>query len=103
MKGQAIGEYQSQLKTCEDGLASLGLKPLKTGQGPICSEFDQILEKHKIVPQACHSRSCIGNRCQKYMTKAVYTNLTKHIISTAAQLVLDQSINPFLVGQYLML
>ena len=92
MEGQAIGEYESQLKTCEDELASLGVKPLKRGQGPICSELDQILEKHNIVPQAYHSRSFIGNHCHKYMTKAVYTNLTKHIVSTAAQLTTDQAV-----------
>ena len=93
MEGQANEEYQSQLKTCENELVSLWIKPLKRGQGPICSELDHILEKHHAVPQANHSSSFIGNHCYKYMTKAVYTNLTKHIISTAAQLATDQSVS----------
>ena len=55
-----------------------------------CGELDQILEKHNLVPKAYHSRSFIGNHCHKHMTKAVYTNITKHIISTAAQLTTDR-------------
>ena len=55
---------------------------LEKRHGPVCSKFDDILKKHKITPQAYHSRSFNGNHCHKYVTKCVYKQLTACSVTT---------------------
>ena len=56
-------------------------KELKLRAGPIASSLDPVLNKHKITPQAYHSRSFVGNHCHKYLHPSVYRDLTNKIVT----------------------
>ena len=92
LEGLNTEEYEAQIKGCEDEIANFKMKSLSKGKGPICCKLEYILANHNIVPQAYHSRSFIGNHCHKYMTTQVYTDLTKHIVSTVVELTTEQAI-----------
>ena len=92
LDGLNTEEYEAQIKGCEDEIANFKMKSLSKDKGPICCKLKHILAKHNIVPQAYHSRSFIGNHCHKDMTTQVYTDLTKHIVSTVVELTTEQAI-----------
>ena len=69
------------------------IQPLQHGKGPITNSIQGRLDKHKIVPQAYHSRSFIGNHCHKYMKSEVHKDITSHISTYTNTLTQDRSIN----------
>ena len=80
------------IKACEEEIANFKMKSLSKCKGLFCFELEHILAKHNIVPQAYHSRSFIGNHCYKNMATQVYTDLTKHIVNTVAEITREQAI-----------
>ena len=48
--------------------------------GPVTSNLETVLQKHKIQIQAYHSRSMVGNHCVKYVTHKVYTDLCESVV-----------------------
>ena len=73
-------DYEKIVNDLEDQLYDLENEPYPLRTGPICSEFDTILNKHNITPQAYHSRSFIDNHYHKYITAKVVRELTALVI-----------------------
>ena len=69
-----------QVQKTERLISFLTHKELKRRAGPIAS-LDPVLNKHKIIPQAYHSRSFVGNHCHKYLHPSVYRDLTNKIVA----------------------
>jgi hypothetical protein len=63
-----------------------GMKKFEPLVGPIVSELDVVLQKHKIVRQAYHGRSFIGNHCNKYLKAAVINDLTESVVTKTYKL-----------------
>ena len=88
IREETIGEDEKKQCTARLEEAQEALENLETGDelekrhGPVCSRFDDILKKHKITPQAYHSRAFNGNHCHKYVTKCVYKQLTACSVTT---------------------
>ncbi|GFS12281.1 amine oxidase [Elysia marginata] len=77
-------EFDKHMGVVEDlndelELSNIPHTPLTITLGPIASALDTVLNKHRIIPQAYHSRSFIGNHCHKYLQPHVYTDLTSAI------------------------
>ncbi|GFO29530.1 amine oxidase [Plakobranchus ocellatus] len=70
--------YRKQVEDTEHKLSQLDTH-LAPRSGPIASSLDNILNKHRITPQAYHSRSFVGNHCHKHISAAVYQDLTQTI------------------------
>ena len=69
-------KHWEEIDNTEERLTHLEGTELTFRSGPIASSLDPILTKHRITPQAYHSRSFIGNHCHKYMHPNVYQELT---------------------------
>ena len=48
-------------------------------QGPLCASLENVLQQNRIVRQAYHSQSFIGNHCHKYLTAECIESLTSTI------------------------
>ena len=76
-------ELQQQIKQAKEALGTIKSKakanPLPLLAGPLVANLDNTLKKHKIVPQAYHSRSFVGNHCHKYLKDDVYTDICESI------------------------
>ncbi|XP_067667443.1 uncharacterized protein [Haliotis asinina] len=59
---------------------------LKERKGPVTSNLDKLLNSHKIVPQAYHARSFVGNHCKKYLEPQVYEDLCRSITTIACKM-----------------
>ena len=59
---------------------------LKNGTGPVASNLDAVLNKHRIVRKAHHGRSFVGNHCKKYLQPQVFGDNTSSVPKTALQL-----------------
>ena len=82
---EEIDKYTQQIQKTERLISFLTHKELKPRAGPIASSLDPVLNKHKITPQAYHSRSFVGNHCDKYLHPSVYRDLTnKKVTQTQA-------------------
>ena len=90
-KNTHFGKYVTKLRR-EQRNKSQSAGELKNGTGPVASNLDVILNKHKIVRKAYHGRSFVGNHCKKYLTPQVFGDTTSSVPKTALQLVSDQSI-----------
>ena len=62
-----IMKLQSKLKTPEP--------KLNIYSGPLVSEVQLVLKRHRIVQQAYHSRSFVGNHCSKYIKEVVQDDI----------------------------
>ena len=71
-----IHRHSQTIENIEQRLSSLSHADLTPRSGPIASALDTILNKHRITPQAYHSRPSVGNHCHKYLQENVYTELT---------------------------
>ena len=65
---------------------------LKNGTGPVASNLDAVLNKHRIVQKAYHGRSFVGNHCKKYLQPQVSGDITSSVPKTALQLASHQEI-----------
>ena len=74
-------KHWEEIDNTEERLTQLEGTELTFRSGPIDSSLDPILTKHRITPQAYHSRSFIGNHCHKYMRPNVYQELTCTVTS----------------------
>ncbi|GFO04481.1 amine oxidase [Plakobranchus ocellatus] len=81
---EQIDKYTQQIHKTEL-ISFLMHKELQPRKGPIASSLDTVLTKHRITPQAYHSRSFVGNHCHKYLQSAVYTDLTQIIVTKTQQ------------------
>ena len=88
-------QYQNRLSKLERQLEQLPHRELDHREGPIASKLDCILETFRIIPQAYHSRSFIGNHCHNYLKLDVCQTLTKHIVDETTSLTGD----PFIVDE----
>ena len=88
--------YEKQHTACARELSRLNeyfdKNVLKSGTGPVANTIEQTLKKHKIESKAWHGGSFIGNHCDKYMKREVYTNITDSICNTTARLTQDDKI-----------
>ena len=48
---------------------------LNVRSGPVSGNIEQVLKKHKIIQQAYHSRSFVGNHCAKYIKPEIISEL----------------------------
>ncbi|GFN74207.1 hypothetical protein PoB_000071300 [Plakobranchus ocellatus] len=76
-----IKKYTAQTQSTEHALSLLEHTDLKPRSGPVASSLDTILNKHRITPQAYHSRSFVGNHCHKYMNVDTHKDLTQILIT----------------------
>ena len=63
--------------------------------GPVTANLDAVLQANGIRVQAYHSRSFIGNHCNKYLQEDVYTALCDGIVTKAKKL----SKNPLTINK----
>ncbi len=89
---EEINNFQEKISSLEDDLADLQFESVTPRSGPVCSQLDTILDKHKITPQSYHSRSFIGNHCHKYVTSHVYKELTAVVVRKTQECTYKQSI-----------
>lgn len=61
--------------------------------GPVTANLDAVLKEHKICTQAYHSRSFIGNHCNKYLKANVINDLTDSVLRKTFQLTDDNDIH----------
>ncbi|GFO15140.1 amine oxidase [Plakobranchus ocellatus] len=73
-------QWKSKVDITETDLAKLGKTDLVKRGGPICSTLDKILNKNRIIPQAYHGRSFIGNHSHKYFKTDVHKQLRRHLM-----------------------
>ena len=92
---QQIDKYTQQIHKTESLISFLIHKELQPRVGPIASALDTVLNKHRITPQAYHSRSFVGNHCHKYLQTQVYTDLTQTIVTRTQQC----TSNPMIVDE----
>ena len=59
-----FGKHVTKLRR-EKGNKSKPAGELKNGTGPVASNLDAVLNKHRIVRRAYHGRSFVGNYCKK--------------------------------------
>ena len=90
-----IHRHSQTIENIEQRLSSLSHADLTPRSGPIASALDTILNRHRITPQAYHSRSFAGNHCHKYLQENVYTELTETIVKQTQAL----TRNPFLIDE----
>ncbi|GFO40644.1 amine oxidase [Plakobranchus ocellatus] len=95
---EQIDKYTQQIHKTENLISFLMHKELQPRIGPIASSLDTVLTKHRITPQAYHSRSFVGNHCHKYLQSAVYTDLTQTIVTKTQQctsnpMIIDEACN----------
>ena len=90
-----VNKHAHNIQDIEQRLSSVSYKTLTPRTGPVASSLDTVLNKHKITPQAYHSRSFVGNHCHKYLQPNVYTDLTETIIKQTQTL----TNNPFLIDE----
>ncbi|GFR91920.1 amine oxidase [Elysia marginata] len=91
----AIDKHAQNVEDIQDLLPTFTHKTLAPRSGPVASTLDTILNKHRITPQAYHSRSFTGNHCHKYLHENVYTKLTESIVKETQTL----TSNPFLIDK----
>ncbi|GFO46595.1 amine oxidase [Plakobranchus ocellatus] len=90
-----IDKYAQNIHETEQLLSSISHKALTPRTGPVTSTLDTVLNKHRITPQAYHSRSFVGNHCHKYLQPNVYKDLTDTIVKQTQTL----TSNPFLIDK----
>ena len=73
-------KHEENMTNIEHQISDLPFSPLTPRTGPIAIALDTTLNKHKITPQAYHSRSFVGNHCNKYLIPVVYKDLTDTIV-----------------------
>ena len=61
--------------------------------GPVTANLDAELKEHEICTQAYHSRSFIGNNCNKYLKANVINDLTDSVLRKTFQLTDDNDIH----------
>ena len=61
-------------------------KNLHIRAGPVAHNLNNILEKHRIVTKAFHSRSFIGNHCNKYLVPRVYRDLCRSVVTVTNEM-----------------
>ena len=61
--------------------------------GPVTANLDAVQKQHKICTQAYHSRSFIGNHCNKYLKANVINDLTDSVLRKTFQLTDDNDIH----------
>ena len=76
-------KYKKQLNEQKKILRNIQFECLSPRTGPVASNLDEVLKKHRITPQAYHSRSFVGNHCHRYLQPKVYEDLTQSIITQA--------------------
>ena len=72
-------KFSEEARCLQLKLKYLAFLKLTPRSGPVSSKLDDILTHHRITPQAYHSRSFVGNHCNKYLKPKVYTHLTQTI------------------------
>ena len=90
-----IEKHSQNIHKIERVLDFLSHRPLTPRTGQIATALDTVLNKHRITPQAYHSRSFIGNHCHKYLQHKIYTDLTETIIKQTQAL----TNNPFTIDK----
>ncbi|GFR65653.1 immune-associated nucleotide-binding protein 5 [Elysia marginata] len=73
-------QWQLKADNKETELDKIERTDLKRRGGPVCSTFDNTLNKNNITPQAYHGRSFIGNHSHRYFSTDVHLQLTRHLI-----------------------
>ena len=90
-----IDKHAQNIHEIEQTLSSFPHKALTPRSGPVTSALDTVLNKHRITPQAYHSRSFVGNHCHKYLQAKVYTDLTETLVNQTK----TPTNNPFLIDK----
>ncbi|GFN91214.1 amine oxidase [Plakobranchus ocellatus] len=85
--------WMEQLEKAQEELEAISHTPLTSRSGPVCSQFDAVLDKHAITPQSYHSRLFTGNHCNKYLHPEVFKDITASIVRTTC----EWTSNPFIV------
>ena len=88
-------QWEAKIIQVEEEKERITYEALKPGTGPVCSQLDEVLDRHAITPQAYHSRAFIGNHCNTYMKSHVYQNITTSIVTTTTK----WTNNPFIIDQ----
>ena len=83
-----VNKHAHNIQDLEQRLSSVSYKTLTQRTGLVASALDTVLNKHKITPQAHHSRSFVGNHCHKYFKPFLHRN--NHQANTN---------NPFLIDK----
>ena len=94
-RGADRDRHWEEVENTENALSQIEGAELTFRSGPVASSLDPILTKHRITPQAYHSRSFVGNHCHKYMKPHGYEELTTTITSRTQACTYD----PFLVDE----
>ena len=80
-------DQDKKVKQLQNRIDKLKIKmDLVLGTGPFCLELESMLIKHKIERQKYHSRSFVGNDCNKYTKTEVYTDICDIIVVKAVSL-----------------
>ena len=87
--------YMQQIHNTQSLISSLSYKDFSLREGPIASSLDIVLNKHRITPQAYHSKSFVGNHCHKYLQAEVYTDLTQTLVTSTQQC----TTNPMIIDE----
>ena len=92
---EQVDMYMQQIHNTQSLISSLSYKDFSLREGPIASSLDIVLNKHRITPQAYHSRSFVGNHCNKYLQAEVYTDLTQTLVTSTQQC----TTNPMIIDE----
>ena len=70
---------------------------LPSSSGPVTADLDKVLQKNKIIMQAYHGQSFVGNHCHKYLKlikEGVYNDICDSVIRNTVLLTDDPRIQP---------
>ena len=85
-KNTHFGKHVTKLRR-EKRNKSKPASELKNGTGPVASNLDAVLKKHRIVQKVYNSRSFVGNHCRKYLQPQMFSDIISSMPKTALQLV----------------
>ena len=66
---------------------------LEYRKGPINKSLEKILKKHRIEPKQFHSRSYIGNHCNKLLEPQVYNDICDTVCKTTSEMTDDPKLH----------
>ena len=66
LENRDVSELYDKLEEVTDEIEQV-LNSYPGYKGPLCSQLDHVLESNKIIRQAFHANSFIGNHCNKYL------------------------------------
>ena len=78
-----LQKVQSDISLTEDRLGVINISQMT---GPICANLKAILEKLNLKRQKYHSKSFVGNDCNRYADHEVFTVILDNILETVKSL-----------------